>query len=164
MKLEPASAAASPETIEISTVVQAPPERCFDLSRDLDLHQRSMADTGERAVAGRTTGLIGLGESVTWEGRHFGVRQRFTSRITAFRRPDYFQDSMVQGAFHSFVHDHFFEAEADGSTVMREVLAFRSPLGLLGRVVDRWIMARYLTNLVAARQRTIKDVAEGHEP
>jgi ligand-binding SRPBCC domain-containing protein len=163
MRRRPASAV-PPETVEISTPVQASPERCFDLSRDLDLHQRSMADTGERAVAGRTTGLIGLDESVTWEGRHFGVRQRFTSRITAFRRPGYFQDSMIRGAFRSFVHDHFFEAEPDGSTVMREVLAFRSPLGVLGRLVDRWIMARYLTHLVAARQRAIKNVAEGREP
>ncbi|HKD19521.1 MAG TPA: SRPBCC family protein [Thermoanaerobaculia bacterium] len=160
----PGASAASHETVEISTVVQASPERCFDLSRDLDLHQRSMADSGERAVAGRTTGLIGLDESVTWEGRHFGVRQRFTSRITAFRRPDYFQDSMVSGAFRSFVHDHYFEAEPDGSTVMREVLAFRSPLGVLGRLVDRWVMTRYLTNLVAARQRAIKNVAEGRVP
>lgn len=153
-----------PETVEIATVVKASPERCFDLSRDLDLHQRSMASTGERAVGGRTTGLIELDESVTWEGRHFGVRQRFTSRITAFRRPDYFQDSMVSGAFRSFVHDHFFEAQPDGSTTMREILAFRSPLGVLGRLVDRWIMSRYLTHLVAARQHAIKEMAEGREP
>jgi ligand-binding SRPBCC domain-containing protein len=151
------------EFVEIATVVHASPERCFDLSRDLDLHQRSMGHTGERAVGGRTSGLIGPGESVTWEGRHFGVRQRFTSRIAEYRSPDHFQDSMVEGAFRSFVHDHFFEAEPDGSTVMREVVAFRSPFGVLGRLVDRWVMVSYLAVLLSARQHAIKDVAEEGE-
>lgn len=69
----------------------------------------TLAHTHERAVAGRTTGLIELGEEVTWEGRHFGFRQRFTSRISAFDRPLRFQDRMIRGAFKSFVHDHDFE-------------------------------------------------------
>ncbi|HEV7426787.1 MAG TPA: SRPBCC family protein [Thermoanaerobaculia bacterium] len=119
--------------IAIVTMVRASPERCFDASRDLDLHIESMRHTGERAVAGRTSGLIELGEQVTWEGRHFGLRQRFTSAITAYDRPRHFQDSMVRGAFRSFVHDHYFEACDDG-TRMTDVLAFRSPLGVLGAI------------------------------
>src|ERR1700741_1101472 len=84
-------------TITVETLVHASLERCFDAARDLDLHVSSMAQTAERAVAVRTSGLIELGEHVTWEARHFGVRQRFTSRITAFDRPRYFQDSMIRG-------------------------------------------------------------------
>jgi hypothetical protein len=74
-------------TIKIVTVIDAPIEICFDLARDIDFHVRSMAETGERAVAGRTTGLIRFGESVTWKAHHLGVVQRFTSRITALDRP-----------------------------------------------------------------------------
>ena len=93
------------QTITIHTLIAAPIERCFDAARDLDLHVRTLAHTGEVAVAGRTSGLIESGESVTWRGRHFGVTQHFTSRITAYDRPRYFQDSMQEGAFRSFVHD-----------------------------------------------------------
>ena len=121
--------------ITIVTGVRASPERCFDASRDLDLHLESMGHTGERAVGGKTSGLIELGEQVTWEGRHFGIRQRFTSRITAFDGPRYFQDSMIKGAFHSFVHDHYFEPGPDG-TIMKDVLTFQSPLGPLGALVE----------------------------
>jgi len=64
------------QTIRITTWIAAPPERCFDAARDLDLHLRSMAHTGERAVAGRTSGLIELGEEVTWRARHFLVTER----------------------------------------------------------------------------------------
>ena len=38
--------------IDISTVIAAPIERCFDLSRSIDLHLESMSHTNERAVAG----------------------------------------------------------------------------------------------------------------
>ena len=145
--------------IQIVTIVRATPERCFDASRDLDLHLESMGHTGERAVAGRTSGLIELGEQVTWEARHFGIRQRFTSKITAFDRPRYFQDSMVKGAFHSFVHDHYFEPAADG-TVMKDVLTFRSPLGPLGALVDRLVMSAYLRKLLMTRNETLKRALE----
>ncbi|MEA2337602.1 MAG: hypothetical protein QOE82_1609 [Thermoanaerobaculia bacterium] len=145
--------------ITIDTMVRASPERCFDASRDLDLHLESMGHTGERAVAGKTSGLIGLGEQVTWEGRHFGIRQRFTSHITAYDRPRHFQDSMLRGAFRSFVHDHHFEPCAQG-TVMKDVLTFRSPFGIVGAIVDRLVMARYLTRLLTQRNAIVKAVLE----
>jgi len=69
--------------LSILTIIRAPIERCFDLARSIDLHVESMKHTGEKAVAGVTSGLIGLGQEVTWEARHFTVRQRLTSRITA---------------------------------------------------------------------------------
>ncbi|MDP9193433.1 MAG: SRPBCC family protein [Acidobacteriota bacterium] len=146
-------------TITIETLVNASRERCFDAARDLDLHVTSMSHTAERAVAGRVSGLIELGEQVTWEGRHFGVRQRFTSQITAFDRPRYFQDSMTRGAFRSFVHDHYFET-VEGATLMRDVLTFSSPLGPLGAVVDKLVMAAYLRRLLAARNDVIKQILE----
>jgi ligand-binding SRPBCC domain-containing protein len=146
-------------TITIVTTIGASPQRCFDASRDLDLHLKSMRHTGERAVAGRMSGLIELGEQVTWEGRHFGIRQRFTSSITAYERPRHFQDSMMRGAFRSFVHDHYFE-ECDGGTRMTDVLAFRSPLGVLGAIVDRVFMTKYLTRLLTKRNEVVKAALE----
>src|SRR5258706_5245962 len=145
--------------ITILTPVRATPERCFDASRDLDLHLESMGHTGERAVGGKTSGLIELGEQVTWEGRHFGIRQRFTSRITAYDRPRYFQDSMIKGAFHSFVHDHYFEAAADGA-IMKDVLTFRSPLGPIGAIVDRLVMSTYLRAMLTKRNEILKAILE----
>ena len=146
-------------TITVETLVQSSQERCFDAARDLDLHVSSMAHTAERAVAGRTSGLIELGEQVTWEARHFGIRQRFTSQITVFDRPRHFQDSMIEGAFRSFVHDHYFDT-VQGSTLIRDVLTFSSPLGPLGMVVDKLVMAAYLRRLLTARNALIKQVLE----
>lgn len=147
------------KTVTVEVWVAAPVARCFDLSRDLDLHVRSMEHTNERAVAGRTSGLIELGEEVTWRGRHFGVTQHFTSRITAFDRPHHFRDEMQRGAFRSFVHDHFF-SELNGGTRMVDVLTFAAPLGVLGRIAEEAFLARYLERLLRGRAEVIKREAE----
>jgi ligand-binding SRPBCC domain-containing protein len=143
----------------IVTCIKAPIDLCFDLARDIDFHAESLRDTGERSVAGRTSGLIGLGESVTWEGRHLGVRQRLTSEVTAFDRPIYFRDVMTAGAFRSFAHDHCFE-ERDALTVMTDVVEFRSPFGPVGWLVDRVFLAGYLRRLLTGRCEAIKYRAE----
>ena len=145
--------------IEIVTVIRATPDRCFDCSRDLDLHLKSMAHTGERAVAGKTSGLIGMGEEVTWRGRHFGIVHEHTSRITKFDRPRHFRDEMTRGRFKRFVHDHYFEASSSG-TQMRDILEFRSPFGPLGQLVDVLLLEGYLRRLLQERNRIVCQAAE----
>ena len=54
--------------IELTTVIDAPIDRVFDLARSVDLHTSSTAKTGERAVAGVTAGLIGAGDQVQGDG------------------------------------------------------------------------------------------------
>ena len=146
--------------IRLETLIHAPIDRCFDLSRDIDLHIRSTEGTEEIAVAGVTTGLIGLGEEVTWEATHFGVRQRLTTRITAFSRPSHFRDSQVRGAFRRFDHDHYFTALDSGVTLMRDEFDYDSPLGWLGRVADYLFLEAYMRSLLEKRNLLIKKVAE----
>ncbi len=146
--------------IDITTHIAAPPDRCFDLSRSVELHTRSAAATGEVAIAGRTSGLLELGDEVTWQGRHFGVRQTLTSRITAYERPAHFRDSMVRGAFARLDHDHHFTDDGYGGTIVRDVFEFAAPYGLLGRVVERLLLTPYLHRFLVVRNRTIKTIAE----
>jgi ligand-binding SRPBCC domain-containing protein len=146
--------------ITLETRIRAPIEHCFDLSRDIDLHMRSTKQTREIAVAGVTTGLIGPGEEVTWEATHFGIRQRLTTKITAYDRPFHFRDSQVRGAFKRFDHDHFFQQLPGAETVMRDVFDYESPLGLLGSLADRLFLKQYMRSLLAWRNKLIKQVAE----
>ena len=144
----------------VETWIAAPRQRCFDAARDLDLHVTSLSYTNEQAVSGRTSGLIELGEEVTWRARHFGVYQHFTSKITAFEPPGYFQDTMQRGAFKSFVHDHFFSAGVEGGTTMKDVLEFSAPLGVIGRITEKLVLRAYLERLLAARAAVIKNAVE----
>src|SRR5262249_22735682 len=133
---------------------------CFDLSRSIDVHVASTAHTEERAVAGVTSGLMGLGDEVTWEAVHLGVRQRLTSRITEFDRPRRFVDEMVRGAFARFRHEHEFRAIGE-VTRMLDIFDFTSPLGILGRLADAVFLERYVLRLLERRNEHIKRVAEG---
>src|SRR5579863_1258025 len=119
--------------IELTTIINAPVEKVFDLARDIDLHMESTKQTGEKAIAGKTSGLIGQGETVTWRAKHFGIWQTLTSKITEFDQPNFFADEMVKGAFKSFRHEHHFSS-ADGRALMKDVFVFESPLGILGRI------------------------------
>jgi ligand-binding SRPBCC domain-containing protein len=145
--------------IVLRTAVNAPPLRCFDLARDVDLHQRSTAASRERAVGGVTSGLLGPGDEVTWEATHFGVRQRLTSRITEFDPPRRFTDEMVRGAFRRFRHEHQFLA-ADGGTEIVDRFDYTSPLGPLGWLADNLFLRRYMTRLLWQRNAYLKQVAE----
>jgi ligand-binding SRPBCC domain-containing protein len=144
---------------ELVTEIKAEPERCFDLSRDLDLHKRAFNHTGEEAIGGRTSGLIEFGEQVTWRARHFGMIHFHTSLITRYDRSQHFRDEMTEGRFKMFRHDHYFEA-TDNGTRMTDIVEFRSPFGLLGAIMDFLLLKRYMRNLILARNETIREEAE----
>lgn len=149
--------------IVLRTRVAAPPSRCFDLARDIDLHQRSTAASRERVVGGRLAGLLGADDEVTWEATHFGVRQRLTSHITEFEPPHRFVDEMVRGAFRRFRHEHQFHP-TDGGTLVVDIFDYTSPMGPLGRLADRLFLERYMTRLLRERNAYLKREAESAPP
>jgi len=148
--------------IKIEMKIDAPIQRVFDLARCIDLHTESMSESNEKAVAGKTKGLINKDETVTWEAIHFGVKQKLTSKITIFERPHHFRDSMLKGAFKRFDHDHFFETK-DSQTIMKDVFDYDSPLGFLGNIADALFLENYMTELLESRNALIKAVAESDD-
>jgi ligand-binding SRPBCC domain-containing protein len=150
------------ETIRLTTWINAPFERCFLLATSIDLHIASAVGTGEKAVEGVTTGLIGPGEMVTWQGRHLGMKLRHRSRIDGWRPHYYFRDVMVDGIFKHYKHDHFFAAMDDG-TRMRDEIHFSAPIGIVGQIATRIFVRRHLTEMLVKRNAMIKRVAETEE-
>ena len=146
-------------TIRLITKIKAKQNIVFDLSRSIDLHLISTEETNEKAIAGRTSGLIELGETVTWRAKHLGVYQNFTSKIIGCSKPDYFADEMLSGAFKSFKHEHIFTYN-NGETILEDIMVYESPLGLLGRIVDYLFLENYMTYFLKKRNETIKQFAE----
>nr|WP_309108944.1 SRPBCC family protein [Arthrobacter sp.] len=129
-----------------------PKSELFDLARSIDAHKLSMASSREEAVAGVTSGLISLGEEVTWRAWHFGLPLRMTSRITAMDMPDCFVDEQVRGPFRRFRHVHEFTHDGDG-TVMIDRIEFTAPFGVLGRLAEKLFLAGYLKKLIESRNQ-----------
>ena len=146
--------------IVLYTKINAIKEIVFDLSRSIDLHKVSAKKTNEKAIAGKKEGLIELNETVTWRAKHLGVYQNFTSKVIGCKASDYFADEMVSGAFKSFKHEHYFCTNEKNTTMLIDVLEFKSPCGFLGKLVDALFLKKYMTNFLRTRNKTIQDFAE----
>ena len=149
-------------TITLETNIHAPVETVFDLCRCVDLHVESTAQTNERAVGGKTSGLLELGDTVTWEATHFLIRQQLTVVISEYDRPNFFRDTMQRGIFKHFDHDHYFEQTSSG-TRMRDTFEYSSSLGLIGRVAEMLFVTRHIRKLLVVRNELIKSVAESSQ-
>jgi ligand-binding SRPBCC domain-containing protein len=152
-------------TLEETIEIDAPIERCFDLARSIEVHVLGNVHFGENALAvgDLTSGLIEMGQTVVWRAKHFWIWQTLTSRMTAFDRPVFFEDTMLRGAFKSMRHEHFFRSLPEGCTEMKDVLYFSAPLPILGKIAEVFVLRRHMHNLLHERNMVLKQVAESDE-
>lgn len=146
-------------TINLTTKIKAPKQIVFDASRDIGIHEQSASPSKEKAIAGITSGLINLNETVTWRGKHFGFYLTHKSRITAMDLHDYFVDEMERGKFKTFRHEHFFE-EQNGFTIMKDKLEYETPFGLFGELFDILFLEKHMTQFLLERNKTLKEISE----
>lgn len=147
-------------TIELITLIDAPVETCFRLSLSIDLELKAAKAHHIKAVSGVTSGVIGPGQRVGWKTKQFGISVSHVSEITGFQPPLFFQDSMVQGMFKSFRHDHCFKPLGMNRTEMRDLLRFRMPFWLTGILSEQLIIRPRLIHLLLQRNGLIKETAE----
>jgi ligand-binding SRPBCC domain-containing protein len=145
--------------IHLTLFIAAPIDRVFDLSRSINLHQISTADTNERAIDGVLNGLINKNETVTWQARHLYKTRLFISKITEMQSPDFFIDAMIKGDFKSFHHEHHFKT-ADNGTIMIDLVNFVSPYGAIGKIANSIFLTSYIEKFLKKRNAVIKDYAE----
>jgi len=143
-------------SFRLETVIAAPVVDCFELSLTVDAHTASMGTSGEQAIAGITSGALGLHDTVTWQARHFGVTFRMTSAITEYEHPARFVDEQQRGPFRRWWHEHTFSEASPGKTLMVDVVSFRSTLGPLGSLADTLVLERYLPRLLTERNTWLK--------
>lgn len=146
-------------TIHLTTIIKADFYTIFDLARDIDLHQKSTFKTNEKAIAGRLSGLIQEGETVTWRAKHLGAYQTLTTKIISMNKPYHFTDKMLKGAFKSMKHQHIFRQEGE-MTIMTDIFEFQSPFGIIGKLFNMFFLKNYLTNFLLERNKLIKITAE----
>lgn len=148
--------------IHLTTVIRAPLDRVFDLSRSITLHKRSMAHLQEDAIKGRVNGLIEANETVTWQAKHLGKIRQLTTRITEMRPKEYFCDEMVEGDFTYMKHEHHFK-QIENAVIAIDVFEFGTPYGRLGRWFEKLYLNKYMTQLLKMRNDVIKDYAESEK-
>lgn len=148
--------------IKTLTTIKAPIEIVFNNCRNIDIHQYSASKTNEKAIAGKTSGLIDKGETVTWEGKHFGIYIQHESIISEMNFPNNFVDEQLKGQFKSFKHQHFF-TQKENKTIMTDILDYETPFGFIGKLFDKLLLVNHLTNFIIYRNTILKELSENHQ-
>ena len=143
-------------TISDSIFINAPIDRCFLLSTNVELVGRTL---GMKPLEGKTSGLIVGDDRLLWAGWKFGFPQMHESYVTRYERPAFFQDTMGRGRFKRYQHDHYFY-EMDERTVLNDKIRFTMPLGFVGRLVGQFVLVPYLSRRLRRRLVLLRKVAE----
>lgn len=142
--------------------VKAPVERCFLLATHLGLVADVLEMETQPAAGCRTEGLAQGNDLIRWQGHKFGLPQIHVSRITAYDCPRFFQDTMEQGRFRSFQHEHRFDQVGE-HTLMVDRISFSMPMGYAGRLVGRHIVLPHVVGLLRRRLAMLKRIAESDQ-
>jgi len=147
------------------TLIDAPIDRVFDLSRSIEVHLLANVHENDQALAvgGLTKGLVGLGEQVTWRAKHFGLWHDLTSKATVVEPPNYLQVTMVKGIFRSMQANHLFRSLPSGTTELKDTFAIAAPLPILGPIAEALFLRRYMIGLNRERNAVIKQLAESDD-
>jgi ligand-binding SRPBCC domain-containing protein len=146
-------------TISDTMHISAPIDRCFLLATSIELVSRSLQ---MRTIDPVTTPLVQLNDRLLWHGWKFGMPQMHETLITAYERPHHFQDTMGQGRFKRYQHEHGF-SEIDGYTLLHDKIRFSLPFGFVGDMVAKHVMVPYISRMLHTHLQLIKHVAETDE-
>ncbi|NOX56420.1 MAG: SRPBCC family protein [Planctomycetes bacterium] len=144
---------------ETETVLHCSPEEAFEfLARPENLNRVTdpsvgleLVDAPERLYEGARLRLHVPG---------FGPAQELVHEITTFEPPHRFVERQVKGPFQSWVHEHRFEANGDGTVRLIDRVEFEPPGGLLGMLLTEDRIRRTLESSFSYRQRELKRLFE----
>ncbi|PCJ61312.1 MAG: cell division protein [Planctomycetota bacterium] len=148
-------------TIILETKISAPLKEVFDIARSVDVHMKSTSQTNEKAIGGKVSGLVVLGDEITWQAKHFGLNQKLKVKIIEFEYLKSFTDEMVFGAFQSMKHHHIFEEKED-YVLMKDEFIYHAPLGILGRLAEKLFLTKYMKTFLLNRNQYLKDTVEAN--
>jgi ligand-binding SRPBCC domain-containing protein len=96
---------------------------------------------------------------VTWQAKHLFKNRTLTIVISEMDAHDFFEDVMIEGAFKSMQHKHFFEQKEHG-TLMTDEFTFELPYGIAGKIMSLLFLTAYMRKLLQRRNIMIKEFAE----
>lgn len=146
------------ERIEQRIVIAAPIERVFHFHDDTRNLLRITPPSIKVSI--ETMGKPGLGYEVVLKVRQFGIfTMRWKVRITEYVPPTLMSDEQVSGPFAYWKQTRRLR-EVDGGTELRDIVEYRPPFGILGRIANALVIRRQVLEMFAYRQATTKRLLE----
>ncbi|MEP7257158.1 MAG: cell division protein [Flavitalea sp.] len=145
--------------LHLTTFVAAPVGRVFDLSRNLAVCKYVFHSRKEIFTSGAGSTLLVSGETATITAKHAGKTRSCMLRLTDLRKPLLFVEEQVKGDMQHFRHEHHFK-EVNNGTIMIDMIEFGMPRDIIGKLLAKIYLAKYIEELVLKRHEAIKLYAE----
>ncbi|MFT5580915.1 MAG: ligand-binding SRPBCC domain-containing protein [Lentimonas sp.] len=88
-----------------------------------------------------------------------GIKTTWVTEITHVKDKHYFVDEQRVGPYNIWHHQHFLEATPKG-TLMKDIISYEPPFGLLGNMANALIIKRKLKEIFAYRTKVLNKLFE----
>jgi ligand-binding SRPBCC domain-containing protein len=149
-------------TIHLTTHINAPVDRVFDLSRSTSLHRALIRTYKMGELEGGSEGLMAWKDKISFSLKYLGRLRKLVTVIVAFDSPRSFRSQAVNGPFQSLEHTHHFKPTGNG-TLLIDILEYKPGYGLAGKLADHWIVKPFLIKYLHAKNRLIKQYGESEK-
>lgn len=83
-----------------------------------------------------------------------GIKTTWVTEITTVRDKEYFIDEQRVGPYTMWHHEHFLK-RTDNGVIMRDIVSYKPPFGLLGSIANYLIIRKKLVEIFDYRQKSI---------
>lgn len=87
----------------------------------------------------------------------FGIKLQWVTEITHIMHNSHFVDEQRYGPYKFWHHKHFFK-EIDGGVEMEDIVHYKLPMGILGRMVHPFIVKSKLKEIFDYREKKLKEL------
>ncbi len=84
-------------------------------------------------------------------------RVGWTTKITHVEEPFSFIDKQISGPFTIWEHEHIFE-KSKNEIIAYDIVKFKLPLGILGRVLGSWLVKFQLRKIFEFREKQLNKI------
>lgn len=86
-----------------------------------------------------------------------GIKTIWVTEITHVQEPTYFVDEQRFGPYALWHHKHFFK-EIEGGVEMEDIIDYKLPFGILGRMVHKPVVRKKLEEIFAYRKKKLTEL------
>ncbi|HUF52889.1 MAG TPA: SRPBCC family protein [Dehalococcoidia bacterium] len=141
--------------LEREVFIPAPREEVFEFFQD----PRNLRRITPKSLGFKITKIDELpmmaGLQISYTISPMVLPMGWRTTIAEWDPPNGFADVQTKGPYKKWRHHHTFE-EVEGGTLMRDRVQYELPLGILGTIAHRLIVARQLRHIFDYRARRIR--------
>lgn len=135
-------------TLNYEQKIPAPPEQVWDfISSPRNLKKITPEYMGFDIVTKNLPEKMYPGMIIAYDVTPLaGIKMRWVTEITHVREGAYFVDEQRVGPYKMWHHQHIIELNGDG-TLMRDIVNYRPPFGVLGQIANSLIIKKQLKEI-----------------